>query len=404
MKENEKSIGSFQEKGKKTENEKWRLMMMPQLPQNIYIPQVIIDDILSRLPVISLLRFKSVCKLWHSTISSPSFYKREYELVLAMVMNDPSHLLYSIDDDKGTLVTFPVPWNVEDVSYWDIIVSNSCNGLILIGFGKSLFLLNPSTSHFAKVLELDYLIGADCRTLGLCGLCYDESIKEYKVIMGYSHNHRKYSDGFYAVAGLKEKLWTVISFPLKINYTYQGPVINGRVHWIVYDVVDDDAGGGRDDAGDKIIFFDQYLNVFEELPSPLRKCGCENAIVGLGILGGQLCMARKDNKIYLQGNIEVLVMKKYGKMESWTTMFVVSHLMVDCYAGGLTPLLVTKNGEFLLSINSKEIIAYNPTQESYRKFDIPVVGRWLFAVSLTQSKALLVDYEWDQKRLDYLES
>ncbi|KAL6563412.1 hypothetical protein OROGR_002371 [Orobanche gracilis] len=41
--------------------------------RTIYLPQEMIENILPRLPVKSLLRFKSVCKRWRDTISDPEF-------------------------------------------------------------------------------------------------------------------------------------------------------------------------------------------------------------------------------------------------------------------------------------------------------------------------------------------
>lgn len=67
--------------GEKKKKKKWEIhgkaekkrkkLIMPSMAP--HIPMEIVADILSRLPVKSLLRFKSVCKQWQSLISDPKF-------------------------------------------------------------------------------------------------------------------------------------------------------------------------------------------------------------------------------------------------------------------------------------------------------------------------------------------
>src|ERR1044072_4289426 len=56
---------------------------------NCALPHDLIVDILVRLPVKSLLRFKSVCKPWLSLISHPQFAKSHFDLALS----PPTHRL-----------------------------------------------------------------------------------------------------------------------------------------------------------------------------------------------------------------------------------------------------------------------------------------------------------------------
>ncbi|GMI79437.1 hypothetical protein HRI_001613000 [Hibiscus trionum] len=48
-----------------------------------YIPVQLIPEILNRLPVKSLLRFRSVCKSWNSLISHPSFISAHLQASLS---------------------------------------------------------------------------------------------------------------------------------------------------------------------------------------------------------------------------------------------------------------------------------------------------------------------------------
>ncbi|KAM7485461.1 hypothetical protein LguiA_001470 [Lonicera macranthoides] len=125
------------------------------------------------------------------------------------------------------------------------------------------------------------------------------------------------------------------------------------MHWTAHDK-------GHFCADRKIIWFDASKNIFKEFPSPKPKNRDRNAIVGLGVLDGCACIARTDNNHNdFEGDVEVLTMKEYGVVESWTIMFVVSNVGVNRYWGGFTPLLLTKNGDVFVKLNDNEMVVYN---------------------------------------------
>lgn len=104
----------------------------------VHIADEIVDEILSRLPVKSLLRFKCVCKSWLSTISDPSFLrKRDFESILLFNSKTRTVSLHSIDNDK--VITESSFALVKQSKYEGkkTVVSNSCNGLVIIGFRES---------------------------------------------------------------------------------------------------------------------------------------------------------------------------------------------------------------------------------------------------------------------------
>lgn len=138
---------------------KWKNRDEPKVipPQ---LPDEIVDEILTRLPVKSLLRFKCICKRWLSTISNPSFQKRELESVLLTVSSHYAHTtFYSINDaDQAFINTFSMSWSYDNLRFKEhAIVSNSYNGLVLISLGFSVFLFNPLTRYSVKFLTLDRL-------------------------------------------------------------------------------------------------------------------------------------------------------------------------------------------------------------------------------------------------------
>ncbi|XP_061371664.1 F-box/kelch-repeat protein At3g23880-like [Gastrolobium bilobum] len=135
----------------------------------------VIHEILLRLPVKSLVRFKSVCKSWHSLISDPHFANSHYELSAA-----PSHKLLhiasvsearSIDayaslNDDSSVRAFPyrkmskekpaaeTPLLIErgfhrELSYFEILEESQYEKIYLTGFGY-----DSSTDDYLIIIVL----------------------------------------------------------------------------------------------------------------------------------------------------------------------------------------------------------------------------------------------------------
>ncbi|KAM7492940.1 hypothetical protein LguiB_027549 [Lonicera macranthoides] len=353
------------------------------------LPQDIIEEILYRLPVKSLLRFKGVSKRWLSVLSDSNFnlfYKRKSSSVFAITLNGKIPLLYSIDDDNASSIkAFSLnvpPLILEEYNnidrYWQRTTSNACNGLVLLRISNdSLALFNPSTRCYSpKALTLDCFDSTSTSYYTEIGLCYDASIDDYKtlvIIYPVYKTHRVF------VSCLKSKRWVEITHaPFDVGCSIRGPLVNGHIHWTI---------------GKTIAYFETTRNTFEALPSPPDHR--QYLTIGSGVLDECLCIGRRSRNM-TEDDVEVVAMKKYGVAESWTALYVISILKVSSCFSPLWPLLLTKNGEEVLFISNREQIwAYNPTSMSYRKFDIPA-DRYLCATSVVQtivSPAAVLDAE-----------
>ncbi|KAM0046283.1 putative F-box domain-containing protein [Helianthus debilis subsp. tardiflorus] len=149
------------------------------------IPIEIIEDILSRLPVESILRFRSVSKPWLSRISHPSFTKlhstRSTRTALFISAYDHStrqqHLL-SAPRDGGPVTHL---FTVDDVSTCHIKKAQHLNGLVLIGSAKSrAYVVNPK-SLLLPHPDPSYIDDIDEFTS--YSFVFDESTNEHKVFM-----------------------------------------------------------------------------------------------------------------------------------------------------------------------------------------------------------------------------
>ncbi|RHN79380.1 putative F-box domain-containing protein [Medicago truncatula] len=67
----------------------------------LYLPDELITQILLRLPVETLIRFKCVCKSWFSLISNPYFANSQFQITAAthnhqILFLTPNHQFQSI--------------------------------------------------------------------------------------------------------------------------------------------------------------------------------------------------------------------------------------------------------------------------------------------------------------------
>ncbi|KAJ0615648.1 putative F-box domain-containing protein [Helianthus annuus] len=171
----------------------------------IVIPTEIMEDIFSRLPVKSILRFRSLSKPWRLCLSCPSFTKlhstRAHRTFLFISTYDRSdrkqHLLSAPLD--GEPVTHLMTLD-DDVGYADITEAQHLNGLVCSVLVKycsdddcyypQIFVVNPSTYKVFKLPQQDsefsmYPVEKGCYLFG-----FDESKNEHKILIirkSYTH-------------------------------------------------------------------------------------------------------------------------------------------------------------------------------------------------------------------------
>lgn len=160
-----------------------------------------------------------------------------------------------------------------------------------------------------------------------------------------------------------------------------GPTVNGRLHMLVTDSIDEeDAEYLRPDL---IVCLDPRRNEILKVPMPEHDEKRESILVlGLGVLDGCLSLVLWRNDHIQSRDVEVLAMKKYGDKSSWTRLFIISdviHLHPSVY---VVPLCITRNGVVLLSVDDT-ILAFNPMENSHwNPIGSNCVGAAMFVESL----------------------
>ncbi|XP_076959844.1 putative F-box protein At3g16210 [Bidens hawaiensis] len=221
-------------------------------------PFDVVEQILVRLDVKDLIRYKSICKPWRSLISSPRFVK--------------AHLNHSYNNDRNNRqlghrridVWIDVP-----VSYSScrkkLDFVGSCNGLVCVSpLNVEFFVTNPLTLETNKLPKPPYMISK----VVCWGFGYDPSADDYKVVAGFDS---KKLTRFYALA-LKSNTWKVIGeVKSKSLKDSKGVLCGGALHWLAKNNV--------------IISLDLSTEEFKEIPLPINEeCEDDRAYNKLGVI------------------------------------------------------------------------------------------------------------------------
>ncbi|PHU13154.1 hypothetical protein BC332_20084 [Capsicum chinense] len=160
-------------------------------PTNLYWPTEIVTEILSRLPVKSLLRFKSVLKSWSSLICSPEFTKYHLNLSANNNKDYANHsVMWRVAQPEFNLKECPI-MEETNLDYHmknsgiSCVIEDSVNGLIcLVNEAKELFLWNPALRKYKKFPDFRTKLKDD----GHCtyGFGYDDIHDDYKVVCSFS--------------------------------------------------------------------------------------------------------------------------------------------------------------------------------------------------------------------------
>ncbi|XP_050241391.1 F-box/kelch-repeat protein At3g23880-like [Quercus robur] len=353
------------------------------------VAEDIVHDVLKRLPVKSLQRFKSVCKPWCSLISSSEFAKARYDEA-----NEPNSMtlwrcacieqsdeeinssVFSIIDYNGFMLevkSLDFPPRYEGITPE---IFGSCNDFLLVYCRPHLYLWNPSSGTH-NMFELYYHIDTD--NILMCGLGYDSSSDDYKAVFvshlvsppGSPNSGYSFESIFISHYSFRTNTWKDIDysdFPYNFYFDTQGVTLNGAPHWVLrreeYDM----------EAYSKsvtvvLVYFDPAKEDFYELP--LRCMLDKDSKFELGVLGGCLSLTYDPNG----SHFETWVMKKYGVEESWEKLFVIPHfeerLRPLCFTKNNDVLMevmcFTKNNDVLMEVNRKKIVIYNLLNNSYKR-------------------------------------
>ncbi|OMO97481.1 hypothetical protein COLO4_14583 [Corchorus olitorius] len=357
-----------------------------------YLPEDLILEILIRLPVKSLARFRCVCKHWHSFLTNHKFATnhmiraQENPNAQKVICFNFDSSLYRVNPDKFETLIYFDKRNMISVnpSAYDKITTlpteknskmllatlGSCNGLIFLNYGWRIFyLFNPVTGECRRYLfnqprpEYDHRRGGDKLKLkAIFAFGYDSSTEDYKFV-----RFRTDEESFrLRVFSLENNSWRkpktnvqdtpnqLIIPNLEILPAVQ---VGGFLHWQVISP-----------NPDSIFTLDLAQEKFGQLINIPRDPNEEAKIIGVGVLHGCLCVTRKSIG-YTQG-CSIWAMKEYGVAESWTKLIKLKALRLD--RTRVFPICYIKEGRVLLVQNDYETILYDLEKQSFTESGMPI--------------------------------
>ncbi|XP_049406439.1 F-box/kelch-repeat protein At3g23880-like [Solanum stenotomum] len=246
------------------------------------LPSELITEILSRLPVKSLLKFTSVSKSWLDLISSPEFIKSQLNLS-ANNKDNTHHRLMWCDYDDDNLKDWslrPVLYesNATEASYFNFPMKkqqqiryiNHVNGLFFVDWSNNLFLWNPSIRKYKKVPH--------CTTNSRDAICviygfgYDKFCDDYKVVACTYYNGQYSYDTQVHIYSLKtDSRRNIHCLDQKRDFIENsGKFVNGKIYWV------------NDDSSDPNIFYIDLVNEkLEKMEQPPHGEGNYDLQLGL---------------------------------------------------------------------------------------------------------------------------
>ncbi|KAJ8629418.1 hypothetical protein MRB53_022741 [Persea americana] len=203
------------------------------MDSNSSLPQDIIFDILSRLPVENLIPLCSLSKQWSNLIYNPSFVNAHTQHVTPKPVfifqsSNINNTIIAIDMETGKKKAFNFkPEN--DYSDCLTAIHASCNGLILLETQQDFYVYNPITRRSVALPRLARM--AD-ESFCLWSLAYVATTNKYKVVCG-TYGSECYECHIVTV-GEECDSWRTVKIPTHCLFAFPPVYANGSLHWMIY--------------------------------------------------------------------------------------------------------------------------------------------------------------------------
>ncbi|XP_074307572.1 F-box protein CPR1-like [Silene latifolia] len=364
------------------------------------LPMVLITEILVRLPVKYLVRFRCVSKPWDSLIKDPLFINLHLKHSLATHTNQTliirDSYLHSLDFpalSSVTLIDHPLESDGRGTE-----LLGSCNGLLCLsngdidGIDDTIF-YNPATRrhHVLPACDIEFPDNDDCFTCcdrTVYGFGYDHVNDDYKLVRVIQFTGDDEFDSEVKVYSLKSGSWGRIhDFPREYYLSYKrawGNYVNGFLHWVV-------TRNPESDGTKLIIAFDLGSEEYKIVSQPEYSGG--EFHMNVDVLKGCLCVLCN----YVDVKTDVWVMEEYGVQNSWTKLFSIAQGDIIGIYEYVRPLACSKEGSrVLVEQDGKSLFWFDLETQTIENVEIVGLPRLLDTEMMVES---LVPLECSQRKV-----
>ncbi|XP_027166179.1 F-box/kelch-repeat protein At3g23880-like [Coffea eugenioides] len=301
------------------------------------IPEELIIEILSRLPVKPLLRFRlkfnlKLCPL-HAAI-----YQHDDDAPATQVTIMGDDFLVNSLGNNHDFNREIVMADFDDGYDHKVFLLGSCNGLFCVYVFGDIFLWNPSIRKSKKLPDFGPKSGTAAAML--YGFGYDESNDDYKVyrILG---SNQTWVDAYSQNTNSGRRIEDFNGVLINQGVYF----VSGKLHWSV---------GG---TGGKIVTLDLTDGMYGEVEQP--KYGEHHVGWNLEVLGGCLAVFY----YHQNGHVDLWIMQEYGVKESWTKMVLMINYPYSSFQMFQKPVFLLKDGEILFQFGDG-LVLYHPKRKS----------------------------------------
>ncbi|KAK9672451.1 hypothetical protein RND81_12G101700 [Saponaria officinalis] len=335
--------------------------------------ELIFSEILTRLPVNSLIKFKSVSKPWNSLISTPQFVKSYLKQAFSnqfvpsncVFIRSPYHfyiLNYGAydrypDDRRGEKGLI----SVKNLSYYDNGVNTfligSSNGLVCFGRGAAnsgfnyyFRVYNPVTGQYCHILDP---LG-NFQWMLMYGFGFVSCKDDYLLFVGGLQ--RRTSMIYVYIYSLKSKMWKKIGvfseFELTVFSGGRGVLVNETLHWDTTQVWTPNKNC--------LCGFDLVDETFKDVRVPSVFLTGDGVNLDFKLCEISGCLGAWS--VNMNGVVEMWMLKCYGTWESWMSVFKIDLVLGLRNFCGWTEngkvLVQTDDGSLLLADTRKSPTEY----------------------------------------------
>lgn len=359
---------------------------------SVILPEdLIFNEILSRLPVKSLVRFQSVCKLWRSNLTGNRRFiskhlqrnHNKYVMVKHRRRSPPAvHAIALLSQGTNTslVTTLPIPF---ESRFKELRVVGSCNGLVCITDQEyssnpelPIILWNPSLrkfrllprSHFSKISNTMKPHERVSRIVH--GFGYHPIIDDYRLVrILHWYDELDVLRIRAEMYSLRTDSWREVeSFSHRI-YEATCVALNGVLHWIVF-------GTGSSQDCEFVLWFDLRYEYFGRLELPNINFYRSGVCTKLAELEGKLCLITYTHQGW--DKVVQIWVFEYDQSFIWEKI-----LSVGPFVGiGIRPLGCGFSGEIYMEDSNGKLVCYDRNSDEVREIKPVRADMYTFEVHL----------------------